>query len=321
MSVNGSSPGEYVPSPRPHPRLRPEGAAYAERNRGNMERWFDYSDNVNNYTSPRPGERLRTDTARKIAEVNKGCMDEMMGGYADPPIQRQIHPRGIKPEATAIAEANKGDGMRVVLEDYANLDIHEPTGPKVHGAEAKEYADRNHGQVDHIINNYGVVTPTAPPPPKVGLGGQDNLEKAQGAGMGPILRMEGNKTPHEPKIGRLHQESQDGGWDEVLPASRTRPEAENIAIKNSNDSMYGLLRNDNVQPVSPAKDLKTLPHMKESPSPRKLTTPPRMRPEGMKNYERAHNQSEMSAILRGEGDNRTATPQRNLRHLQRSELW
>lgn len=57
------------------------------------------------------------------------------------------------------------------------------------------------------------------------------------------------------------------GWDEVLPASRTRPEAENIAIKNSNDSMYGLLRNDNVQPVSPAKDLKTLPHMKESPSP------------------------------------------------------
>lgn len=74
-------------------------------------------------------------------------MDEMMGGYADPPIQRQIHPRGIKPEATAIAEANKGDGMRVVLEDYASLDIHEPTGPKVHGAEAKEYADRNHGQV------------------------------------------------------------------------------------------------------------------------------------------------------------------------------
>ena len=71
MAENGSENGEYVPSPRPHPRVRPEGAAYAERNRGTMERWFDYSDNVDNYSSARPGERLRTDTARKIAQVRR----------------------------------------------------------------------------------------------------------------------------------------------------------------------------------------------------------------------------------------------------------
>ena len=50
--------------------------------------------------------------------------------------------------------------------------------------------------------------------------------------------------------------------------------------------------------------------------------PPRTRPgEGMRNYERAHNQSEMAAILRGEGNQRPSTPARNVRHLQRSELW
>ena len=68
MTENGEN-GEYTPSPRPHPRVRPEGAAYAERNRGTMERWFDYSDNANNYNSARPGERLRSDTARQIAQV------------------------------------------------------------------------------------------------------------------------------------------------------------------------------------------------------------------------------------------------------------
>lgn len=64
--------------------------------------------------------------------------------------------------------------------------------------------------MDHIINNYGVVTPPERPVPKVSYGGQDNLDKAQGAGMGPLMRMEGNKTPKEPKQGKLHQESQGG---------------------------------------------------------------------------------------------------------------
>ena len=71
MAENGVEDGVYTPSltPKPHPRVRPEAAAFAERNRGNMERWFDYSNNAAEYNSPRPGERLRTDTARKIAQV------------------------------------------------------------------------------------------------------------------------------------------------------------------------------------------------------------------------------------------------------------
>ncbi|KAK7477129.1 hypothetical protein BaRGS_00031615, partial [Batillaria attramentaria] len=175
--------------------------------------------------------------------------------------------------------------------------------------------------VDHIINNYGVTSPPERKAPKVAYGGQDNLDKAQGTDMGPILRMEGTKTPKEVKQGKLHQESHGGGWDEIPPAHRMRPEGEGIAIKNSNDSMFELMRSDNGPPPIVAKETRTMPHLQETPSPRKNANPPRTRPEGMRNYERAHNQTEMAAILRGEGDARPSTPQRNIRHLQRSELW
>ncbi|KAK7090723.1 uncharacterized protein [Littorina saxatilis] len=320
---NGSTDGEYVPSPRPHPRLRPEGAAYAERNRGTMERWFDYSDNVDNYNSPRPGEKLRTDTARKIAQTNKGVMDEMMGGYPDPPIQPAVHPRAVKGEAAEIAESNKGGGMRNLIENYGNLSVeNDRPAPKVKGNEASEYAERNHGKMDHIINNYGVVTPPERPQPKVSYGGHENLDKAQGADMGPLLRMEGNKTPKEPRQRTLHQESQGGSWDEVPPAHRIRPEGEGIVAKQTSDHMFDIMRTDN-GPVNPVKDQKKPQpaQMQESTSPRGNNLP-RTRPgEGLRNYERAHNQSEMSAILRGEVDRRPSTPARNVRHLQRSELW
>lgn len=313
--------GEYVPSPRPHPRLRPEGAMYAERNRGTMERWFDYSDNINNYSSPRPGEKLRSDTARKIAETNKGVMNEMMGGYPDPVIKSTIQSRAVTGEAVDIAESNKGKGMKNLMDNYGNLSLEEERkGPKVKGEEANEYAERNHGSMDHIINNYGVVTPKDPPPHKLTQRGQKNLEKASGADMGPLLRMEGNITSKEPKQGVLHRESDTGGWDEVPPAHRIRPDGEGIAIKNSSDSMFDIMRSDNAQ-HSPNREPKPLPHMQETPSPKDSAGPPRMRPEGRLNYDKAHNQSEMAAIMRGDTDRRPATPARNLRHLQRSELW
>ena len=66
-------------------------------------------------------------------------------------------------------------------------------------------------QMDHIINNCGVVTPPARPTPKVIPGGHDNLDQAQGAGMGSLLRGEERAwTLKEPTQRTLHQESQGG---------------------------------------------------------------------------------------------------------------
>lgn len=204
--------GEYIPSPtpKPHPRVKPEASSYAERNRGNMERWFDYSGN-DNYESPRPIGRAVTNEGKRNADLNKGSMSELMGGYADPVPQRVIHPRAVKGEAAEIAEQSKGGAMKNLIDNYGKMSVDTPLAPKVHGNEAEEYAEKNHGTVNNLMNNYGHLTPEAPPAQKVSYGGEDVAEKYKGAGMGPLLRMEGQKTPHEDKQGTLHKESQGPG--------------------------------------------------------------------------------------------------------------
>ncbi|KAL3848036.1 hypothetical protein ACJMK2_018919 [Sinanodonta woodiana] len=312
--------GEYFPSPdrKPHPRIKPEASEYAERNRGGMEKWFDHSGNMD-YQSPRPAERNISDEARKNAQVNKGSMSEVLGGYADPPMQRNIHPRAVKKEANDIAEANKGDGMRNLMENYGNLGLSDRPVPKVKGVDAEEYAQRNQGTVDHLINNYGVVTPQAPPAPKVKYGAEEVAAKHTGAGMGPLLRMELEKTPREPKFGKLHQESQDVGWDEIPPAIRTRPEAEGIVEKNSADSIGNLMQGKVKPPTQ--RDPKLLKHMQESETPSPQTSPLRTRPEAMHNYQKNQNQSsEMAAILRGEATVNTPSRRSNKMN-KRSEEW
>ena len=204
--------GEYFPdkTPKPHPRVKPEAASYADRNRGNMERWFDYSGN-DEYESPRPAGRSVTGEGKKNADLNKGCMNELMGGYADPALQRQVHPRAVKGEAAEIAQHNQGGAMRELIDNYGNLGVTTPPGQKVHGHDAEEYAERNKGSVNKLMNNYGNLTPEGAPAPKVGLGGDEVASKHMGAGMGPLLRMEGEAVQTEGKAGKLHQVSDGPG--------------------------------------------------------------------------------------------------------------
>ena len=207
MAVNGDS--EYVPSPRPHPRVKPEAQSYAERNRGGLERWFDYSDNINNYNSPRPGARVRSEEAQQIADTNKGSLTQLMGGYPDPVPERQLHPRAVKSDAAEIADSNKGNEMKNLIDNYGNMRVEGPPPPKVMGDEAEEYAQRNRGTVNNLIGNANAGPPT-PPPVKLDQAGSEVAARHTGEGMGPLLRMEGEKTPKEMKIGKLHQESE--GW-------------------------------------------------------------------------------------------------------------
>lgn len=310
--------GEFYPSPTPkqHPRVKPEASSYAERNRGTMERWFDYSGN-DGYESPRPAARNITEEGKKNADTNKGSMNEIMGGYADPVPARHIHPRAVKGEGADIAQQNKGSAMKDLMDNYGKLALDEKPAHKVHGAEAEEYAERNHGSVDHLINNYGVVTPDGPPPKKLGLGGEEVAERHMGAGMGPLMRMEGQRTPHEPKISRLHQKSEGPGWDENPPAVRTRPEAEDIADKQSAEMVGHLMRGEVAPPT--VRDQKLPLHMQESVTPRPQTSPLRTRPEAMNNFQK-NQSSEMNAIMHGQSSNGTPARRQN-RMMQKSEDW
>ena len=195
-----------------HNRVKPEAEEYANRNRGAMDRWFDYSQNEN-YNSPRPGERLRSEEARRVAEVNKGVMGECMGGYADPPMQRTLHPRAVSSEASEMAHKAQGGAMRNLIENYGNMGVSpHPEGPKVKGYEAEENAERNKGMVSKLMNNYADVPTPVYPEPAVYYGGEEVKEKYQGKGMGPMLRMEGQLEQREPKISKLHQASEGPGY-------------------------------------------------------------------------------------------------------------
>ncbi|XP_033761003.1 uncharacterized protein LOC117342844 [Pecten maximus] len=312
--------GVYTPSstPKPHPRVKPEAEEYANRNRGGMDKWFDYSQNTS-YESPRPMERLRSDDARRNATTNKGCMGELLGGYADPPAERKVHPRGVTGDAAETAQNNKGGAMKNLIANYGNLSVESKPAPKVKGDYAEEYAERNHnGKMETLINHYGTLTPEQPPAPKVSYGGEEVAEKYKGAGMGPLLRQEEEAYYQEPKVSRLHQASEGPGWDENPPAYRTRPEAEGIAEKNSETYSDKLMRGEVMPPTVRTPKLPI--HMQESESPRPVTSPLRTRPEGITNFQRNQNGSEMAAIMRGENTNSSA-PKKMNRNLVRSELW
>lgn len=310
--------GVYTPdkTPKKHPRIKPEAASYADRNRGNMEKWFDYS-GQDSYESPRPAGRVVTEEGRRNADLNKGCMSDIMGGYADPPIQRPIHPRAVKGEASEIANHNKGDAIKDLMDNYGHLALDEKPVHKVHGHDAEEYAERNHGTIDKLMNNYGQLTPDQPPPQKVSYGGEEVAEKYKGAGMGPLLRMEGEQTQKEPKIGKLHQTSQGPGWDEDAPAVRTRPEAEAIAEKQQSEFVGNLMRGE-VDPLT-VRETKIPAQLQESMTPRPQTSPLRTRPEAMQYYNK-NQSSEMSAIMHGETN--TSTPMKKTnRMMMKSEDW
>lgn len=307
--------GEFIPSPtpKPHPRIKPEASTYAERNRGSMEKWFDYSGN-DSYESPRPAGRSVTDEGRRNAELNKGSMSGIMGGYADPPLQRTVHPRAVKGEASEIANQNKGGAMKDLMDNYGKLSVDEKPAQKVHGADAEEYAERNQGSVNKLMNNYGNLTPERPPPQKVSYGGEEVAEKYRGAGMGPMLRMEGKTTPKEPKISRLHQESKGPGWDEEPPAVRTRPEAEEIYDKQNGEMVGNLMRGEVAPPT--VRETKIPPQLQESTTPRPQTA---TRPEA-RQYLQKNQSSDMSAIMHGETGVSSPVKKQN-RMMMKSEDW
>ncbi|KAK6194759.1 hypothetical protein SNE40_000325 [Patella caerulea] len=312
----------YTPRSKPHPRIKPEAQENAMKNRGGMEKWFDYDQNINDYNSPRPGDRLRTDEAKKIADVNKGCMNEFMEGYPDRPVERELHPRGVTGAGAEIADMNKGKGMKNLIDNYGNLGISDRPNPKVKGQDASENAERNHGQVNDVLNNYGNHPLSPPPNQKVSYGGEEVANKHKGKDMGPIIKMEGGKrSPREGKQRTLHQESDGMGWDELPPHQRIRPEAEQIISKYSKSDMTDIMKGAK-SPNHLSPKTKILKHMTESEVPRPRTSPARTRPEAMQYYQR-NNDSEMAAIMGG-GTPITNGVHNNRNHsrmLNKSEDW
>uniref|UniRef100_A0A0B7BVR3 Uncharacterized protein n=1 Tax=Arion vulgaris TaxID=1028688 RepID=A0A0B7BVR3_9EUPU len=299
-----------------NPRVHEEGRQNYERNSKSSD-WFAHG---NVAADPKPEARLRTDAARDIAFKSRGSMQENMQGYANPPIVRNIHPRGVRPEALDNAEGNKGKDLRNLIDNYGHLEMPPKPVPKVKGYEAEEYKEREQGSTKVLLNHFStdpIPANELPLPARLRLGAEEIAEKHNGERMGPLMRLEGTKTPREPKVGSLHQESTGSGWDEAPPHHRMRPEGEGIAQKNSADTINEIILQNNSPPQR--TNPKLLKHLTESRTPRK-TPPCRVRLGGIQNLERAMNQTEMSAIMHGNPTN-SNNEKKALPHMQRSELW
>ncbi|KAK3092791.1 hypothetical protein FSP39_007272 [Pinctada imbricata] len=307
------------PDEEVHNRVKPEAEEYALRNRGAMDKLFDQSQNQN-YYSPRPGERLRTEEAKKVAEVNKGVMGECMGGYADPPMKRTLHPRAVSSEAAEMAEKGRGGAMRNLIVNYGKMDLdYDSQGPKVKGYEAEENAERNKGVVSKLMNNYADVPTPVYPEPAVYYGGEEVKEMYQGKGMGPMLRMEGHVEQREPKISKLHQTSQGPGWDEDPPHVRSRPESDAVADRYHHQHEQNLRVIDMQAPPPTDRPVHVPQHLQVSETPRPQTSPVRTRPEARQFYMK-NNSSEMGSIISGQCQ-QTTTPKKVNRMMMRSEDW
>lgn len=228
-----------MPKPKNHPRRSAEAHAYALRVRDGTGNLFDTNGTAQNGSgSPSGGVRLPTAEAKRNYAMNKGCMSEMMGGV--PKNGDTTHP--VPTEGFRTAESNKGEAMRTLMGKYGEIDLSDLPIPKLKGEDAQHYAERNHGTLDILFHNYGNENvPDNPPVQRLGSGADANAKKHLGAGMGPLLRMEGEKITHNTKVHKLHQESQSGSWDEVPPPSRIRPEAEEILSRYNNSAMKEIM--------------------------------------------------------------------------------
>lgn len=238
-TINGTP--EYVPKPKSHPRRSAEAHAYALRVRDGTGNLFDTNGSTQNgNSSPRGGVRLPTEEAKRNYAMNKGCMSEMMGGVSKN--GDSAHAMPTKTEGFRTAESNKGEAMRTLMGKYGEIDLSDRPIPKLKGEDAQHYAERNHGTLGILFHNYGNENvPDNPPVQRLGHGADENAKKHLGSDMGPLLRMEGEKTVHTTKLQKLHQESQNGSWDEIPPPSRIRPEAEEILARYNNSAMREIM--------------------------------------------------------------------------------
>lgn len=168
----------------PHHRIKPEAEDYAKKSvQGMMQKFMDQSANQN-YQSPRPGPRVRPE-GEGFAEKNKGVMDNCMGGgYLDAPLphnQRRVRPEAedianrnkgtadrvmngqvppsarpvsrVRPEAQANANRNNSSSLSQMMSSYGQLEISGRPAPRVGSTEAQQNAQKYRGTAADVMYN------------------------------------------------------------------------------------------------------------------------------------------------------------------------
>ena len=113
----------------------------AKRNvQGIMMKYLNDDEN-REYSSPRPGQRVKNEAEGNYTK-NLGNMNDCLSGYPDSPTKKGN--RRVKPEAADNAQRNKGT-LDLLMNNYGDLpEDRTPRGRRVK-PEAAQYAERNKG--------------------------------------------------------------------------------------------------------------------------------------------------------------------------------
>jgi hypothetical protein len=169
-------------SPRQVPRVKYEGHENYLKHRGSLN-IGDWSIQSNGWESARPEPRLKYEEAKQSYIKNRGCMNELLGGYADPALERK-GPR-IKKEAENNFNKNKGT--------FHTILTHEKEEPKIYQPKVSYEGMNNritgNGTVSSLFTNYGFHPLSAKPVPRVKFDGADFMANNNGSEASKTLSM------------------------------------------------------------------------------------------------------------------------------------
>ncbi|KAK3596906.1 hypothetical protein CHS0354_031684 [Potamilus streckersoni] len=232
--------GSYRPESPPL-RVKFEGQAYYNRNRGSIHEWL-YG-HKSTYESPRPIPRCPTSESKGnyklgkdgtirplldgtatprpetapprikqegmgIATVSRGKrMDQLISEYGQSPPTPKI--ARVKPEAESTAEVSKGKRMNDLIHSYGRLPLSARAIPRVK-PEAEEIADVNKGKrMNTLIHRYGNIPRSPKTVPRVKQEAEENAELGKGKRMNTLIHKYGI-IPLSPKaVPRVKKEAED----------------------------------------------------------------------------------------------------------------
>ena len=188
-SLTKSTIPEYTPennylSPRQVPRVKQEAHENYMRSRGSLD-IGSWSEQSKHWESPRPAPRVKYDVAEKSYIKNRGCMNELLGGYLNPAIDKK------GPRITNSAHGNyiKNRGtFNTILHQNENKQTAEIHNPKVY-YEGKDNRINGHGSVGNLMTNYGYLPQSARPVPRIKFEGANILANNRGTNASKTLTM------------------------------------------------------------------------------------------------------------------------------------
>lgn len=172
----------YIPTPRPGPRIKPEAQDNADRNRGSL----DLSWEGKRFESPRmqvaTGRYCSLEGRENIIR-NRGTLANILqskGATGGTP-REPVRCKATKPEATANAEQSKGGRMNLLLTNYGKNEVTPRPQLRVKPEAASNYTMSTGSAMSKVLHSPASLPVTYRPGPRIKPEAELNAMKNRGS--------------------------------------------------------------------------------------------------------------------------------------------